>query len=168
MKKIGIMLTAAILAAIGISSCQESAEKTQKAIAYKIENKEALTADEYATVIDYVGQYAEKAQKYVDMQINGEDLTEAAAGMKKLNDEYPLVDTYRQCLRFTPCSDLSAENLELVKKYAGYVEFTAPSGYTIQTAGPEMAGLEEAVPDSANGVIAGAVDTTAVDRHDWH
>lgn len=166
MKKIGIICMMAAISAIGLSSCQESAEKQENTIAIKIENKEALTPEEYSTMIDYVGEYAEKAQKYVDMQINGVDLSEAAAGMTKLKAEFPYLDTYRDCIRFTPASSLSPENLEKVGKYAGYIEFSAPSGYTLQT-NPEAAGLEEQSPAEPNGVVAGAVDDVKVEDRGW-
>lgn len=168
MKKFGIICVLALTAAAGLSSCAESAEKQDRGIAFKIENHEALSADDYSTMIDYVGEYAEKAQKYVDMQINGENLAEAAEGMARLNGEFPYVQTYRNCIRFTAASDLSPENLEKVGKYAGYIEFSAPSGYTIETASPEDAGLMEATPDTTNGVVAGSVDKVKMEmRNDW-
>lgn len=156
----------ALVAAVGLSACQESSAKQENNIAFKIDNGEQLTADEYSTIIDYVGEYAEKAQKYVDMQINGDDLTEAAKGMKALDAEFPYVNVYRNCIRFTPSASLSPENLEKVAQYAGYVEFTAPSGYTISTS--DAAGLEEQAPSTDNGVVAGAVDEVKeVDKGAW-
>lgn len=168
MKKLGIICLMAVAGAVGLASCVESSEKKEQDIAYKIENKEALTAEDYSTMIDYVGEYAEKAQKYVDMQINGENLEEAAEGMAKLNQEFPLLTVYRNCIRFTPSSALSADNLEKVGKYAGYVEFSAPAGYTLATDAPDAAGLEVATPDSVNGVVAGGVDNVKVeDKPTW-
>ena len=156
-----------VMGVIGLAGCQESEQKAESAIAFKIENHEALTADDYSIMIGYVGEYAEKAQKYVDMQINGTDLEEAAAGMQKLNQEFPYLNLYRNCIRFTPSSSLNADNLEKVGQYAGYVEFSAPAGYTIQT-DSEAAGLEEAIPATDNGVVAGAVDNVRVeDKNDW-
>lgn len=167
MKKFGIMCMVALAGAIGMASCQESSQKEESTIAFKIENHEALTADEYGVMIDYVGEYAEKAQKYIDMQINGENLEEAAEGINKLNQEFPYINVYRNCIRFTASSALSRENLEKVGKYAGYIEFSAPSGYTMQT-NQEAAGLEEATPETENGVVAGAVDDVKVeDKATW-
>lgn len=168
MKKISIMLSAVALTAAALVSCTETTAKQEQTIAYKIENKDALTPEDYSAMIDYVGEYAEKAQKYVDMQINGENLSEAAEGMSKLNEEFPFVNTYRNCIRFTAASSLSPENLEKVGKYAGYIEFSAPSGYTLQTAAPNEAGLIESTPDTTNGVVAGSVDNVKVEeKNDW-
>ena len=166
MKKFGIICMAAVIAAISLSSCAETSEKKEQTIAYKIENGEALTQEEYSDIISYVGEYAEKAQKYVDMQINGENLTEAAAGIKQLDEEFPYLQEFRNCIRFTKSDSLSTENLEKVGQYAGYIEFTAPSGYTIST--DQEAGLELAAPSTDNGVVAGAVDTIKVeDKGAW-
>lgn len=161
MKKISIFYLMAMLLTIGIVSCDESAQKDQN-IANKIEQKEALNEDDYSRIIEYVGEYAKKAQKYVDMQINDQNNAEATQGMDALKEEYPLVDTFRNCLKDTPASQLSPANLEKVGKYAGLIEFTAPAGYEIQT-NAKAAGLEEATPDSANGVVAGAVDEAKVE-----
>lgn len=167
MKKLSILCMTVVLAGMSLVSCVESSEKQEKALAYKIENHEELTSDDYSTMIEYVGEYAEKAQKYVDMQINGDNLSEAAEGMAKLKEEYPLLDVYRNCIRFTAASELSPENLKKVGEYAGYIEFTAPSGYTLQT-DPKAEGMEVAAPDSVNGVVAGAVDNVKVeDKPTW-
>lgn len=168
MKKFFVIGMMAVMGAIGMSSCQESEAKLDQDIMYKIENREALSADDYSRMINYVGEYAEKAQKYVDMQINGDNLQEAAQGIDKLNEEFPLLTKFRNCIRFTPVSDLSDENLELVGKYAGYVEFSAPSGYVINTAPTDDAGLIEATPETPDGVVAGAVDNMKVeDKPTW-
>lgn len=164
MKKFGILFMMALFAAIGFSSCKETEEKLDNAVAYKIDNNEALTQDDYARIINYVGDYAEKAQKYVDMMINDNYNGEAKAGMDKLSYEYPLLDTFRNCLRQTPAKNLSEDNLQKVAKYAGLVEFSAPLDYTIETNTDKVAGLEEAAPDSVNGVIAGAVDSITVKK----
>ena len=153
----------AVLLAIGMSSCTESSEKQDKAISYKIESNEQLSEEDYGRMIDYVGEYAQKAQKYVDMQINGTDTQEATQGMQKLAEEYPLVDQFRNCIRQTPLEKLSASNQEKIGQYAGLIEFSAPAGYDIQT-NAKAAGLEVATPETDNGVVAGAVDTLKVKR----
>lgn len=162
MKKFGIFCLAAVFALIGMSSCQETNEKQDKVLASKIENNEELTSEDYGQMIAYVGEYAEKAQKYVDMQING-DNAEATQGMNTLAEEYPYVETFRSCIAATPLNKLSEDNLKEVAKYVQYTEFSAPSGYTIET-NPEAAGMEVAAPDSTDGVIAGAVDTLEIKR----
>lgn len=166
MKKIGFMLAMALFVAVGVTSCTGSSEKEDKAVADKIENKEKLTDADYSLIIDYVGEYAEKAQKYVDLTINGEDPVEANEGMEKLKEEYPDLDLYRNCLKATPLDALSPDNLEKVKKYAGYIEFTAPEGFEIST-NVKAAGVEVATPDEENGVVAGAVDTVGVSKKGW-
>lgn len=163
MKKAIFVAALAMAGAISLWSCQESTEKQENTIVNKIEAGEALTQDDYSVMIDYVGEYAEKAQKYVDMEINDENLAQAATELNNLNKEYPDLIVYRNYLRLTPSSALSADNLEKVGKYAGYVEFTAPSGYTLETAPSSDAGMEVEAPPVDNGVVAGAVDNVKVD-----
>lgn len=162
MKKFGILCVMALFAAIAFSSCQDGSSDQDKALAQKIENNEELSSSDYSHMIEYVGAYAEDAQKYLDMQINGDNLAEAKEGLAKLATDYPYVGVYRACIAAAPLNKFSTDDLEKIAKYAGLIEFTAPAGYTLPTAGPDAAGLEEAIPDSANGVIAGAVDTVQV------
>lgn len=170
MKKIGILAAMAFMVAVGFSSCQERREKVDDEIAYKIENKEALTSDDYTRMIQYVGEYAQKMQPYLDLQINDTESVEAKEGIAKLNEEYPLVDAFRKCIAQTPLNDFTPDNLNLLQQYAGYLEFTVPDGFTIQT-NPEAAGLEVEAPEGqpgSEGVVVGAVDTAVVDRStDW-
>lgn len=159
MKKIGLMMVASIVALFTMVSCGGAGTSAEdRAIEQKIENGEELTSEDYTHIINYVGEYAEKAQEYV---VNGgEDANEELA---ELNEEYPLVDTFRECLKITPLDKFNGDNLKLIGKYVGYIEFSAPNGYMIQT-DANAAGMEVATPDSANGVVAGAVDTTKVKK----
>lgn len=156
MKKIGFFLISALLIIGGLASC--GSKSSDETLATMIENGDQLSQEDYTVIINYVGEYAEKAQQYA--VATGDEAAEQLANLKK---EYPYLAVYRDCIGATSLKDLSKENLELIGKYAGYVEFTTPAGFTIQT-NPEAAGLEVATPDSANGVIAGAVDTIEVKR----
>lgn len=170
MKKIGFTLMTVVLATLGLMSCSptsQEAEKGEKALAEKIINKEPISQDDYSVMIDYVGEYAKKAQNYLDMEINGENNQEASDELAKLNQEYEFVKTFRDCIAATPSTELNEKNLEKVAKYAGLIEFTAPQGYTIVT-NEEAAGMEEQTPDTTNGVVAGEVVTVKeVDKDSW-
>lgn len=148
----------AVAVMIGLVSCGEGTDKKDKEIATKVVNHEALTPEDYSRIIKYVGEYAEKAQKYVDMKINGTDDGTADKELAALNAEYPYVDAFRGCLRQTSVSQLSEKDMELVHKYAGLIEFTAPADYNIETMPAQEAGVEMETPDTTNGVVAGAVD----------
>lgn len=159
MKKLGLLgLFAAC--AIALTACQETSERSDANLVNKIQNHEALTAEDYSRLIEYTGAYAEKAQPFVDMLINDQE-AEGQAGLDKLNAEYPDIDLFRNCLKRTPASKLSENDLQEVAKYAGYIEFSAPVGYEIVT-NPDAAGLEVAAPATDNGVVAGAVDEVKV------
>lgn len=166
MKKIGFLATAALAAVIGLSSCQGARENMDESISNKIENKQTLTSTDYTRMIEYVGEYAEKAQKYLDMQILDTQSTEAKEGLAQLNEEYPFVDEFRKAIATAPLTNFSEDNLNLIQKYAGYLEFSAPAGFNIQT-NPEAAGMEVEAPDvnpDSTAVVAGAVDTEVIKR----
>lgn len=157
MKKLGIICLMALFAIAGMVSCQSSAN-ADKEIQNKIEHDGELTQEDYTHMIKYVGEFAEQAQKYVTQ--NGASSTEEIDQLKK---EYPYLDMFRDEIASGALKDFSKENLELIGKYAGLTEFTAPAGFNLQT-DPNAAGIEVAAPDSANGVIAGGVDTVKVKK----
>lgn len=158
MKKIGIICFMAIVAMLGLNSCGggSGTEAQDQAIAYKIDNGEDLTSEDYSRMINYVGEFAKKAQDLVT-QTGGTGGTQLA----DLQKEYPFLDTFRDCIKTTSMKNLDEKNKEEINKYAGLTEFSTPPDYTVNT-DPEAAGMEVSTPDSDNGVIAGAVDTLKV------
>lgn len=159
MKKI-LFCMMAMIAAITFASCEATSNPEQ--VAEKIKNGQQLEQEDYTVMIKYVGEYAEKMQPYV---VNGTG-NEYASEMADLKAQYPYVVEFRDCLAKTPDTQMDSDNMNLIQKYAGYVEFTAPEGTTIQT-DPEAAGLEEAIPDTTNGVVAGSVDEVKVKERAW-
>ena len=151
MKKILFSLMALIVA-VAVTSCTGTVDEAGK-VAEKMKTGQQLDPADYSTMIKYVGEYAEKMQPYVVEGTEGQYDAEKA----KLAEEYPYVAEFRDCIAHTSLDQLSEEDMQLVNKYAGYIEFTAPEGTTIQT-DPEAAGLEEATPEQPDGVVAGAVD----------
>lgn len=168
MKKFAAILMTALFIGAGLSSCQESREKQDKTIIYKIENKDSLSSEDYGRMIQYVGEYAEKAQKYLDMQNADATSTEAAEGLATLKEEYPHVDIFRNCIRETPLSVFDESNLKEIGKYAGYIEFDVPNGYEIQTAGPDAAGFEvESQPGDSSGQVQSVEEEKVVQQGSW-
>lgn len=160
MKKI-LFCMMAIVAAIAVSSCATS-ERRVEDVAAKIEKGETLDDEDYTTMIEYVGEYAEKMQPYV---VNDTD-AQYEAEKNALKEKYPYVDLFRDCIAKTPDLQMSEENMNLINKYSDYIMFTAPEGTTIQT-DPEAAGVEVAAPETDNGVIAGAVDEVKETEKGW-
>lgn len=155
---------AALAAVFMMTSCSNADEAA--GVAKKIQAGDALTQAEYTTVIDYLGNFAEKAQPIQD-QINNLPYGDPkAATFQKQLDELKEKNTYLELFNSTlakaPQATLGADNVALVNKYAGYEWFTAPDWATIQT-NPEAAGLEVETPESdTTGVVAGAVDELKV------
>lgn len=156
MKKLSYICMMALFAVFFLNSCGGTDSGKDQEIANKIANKEALSPEDYTRMIEYVGEFAEKAQNYVVGQSE-----EDSQKLAELTAEYPLLDVFRNCIKETPLDQFSASDLEIMQKYAGLDEFSVPEGFEIQT-NAEAAGMEVAAPDSANGVIAGAVDSLVV------
>ena len=159
MKKFKTIAVGSVLALIGLTACQETSERACQDVAAKIESNEVLSQDDYTRMIEYVGEFAQKSQDAVVNDPQGE----MQGVIETLKKEYPLVDTFRDCIRNTPIDKFDADNQALIQKYAGLVEFTAPEGTEIQT-NKEAAGIEVATPNSANGVVAGGVDQETVKK----
>ncbi len=160
MKKCFSILFAALAAVIMFASCSKADQASE--VARKIEAGDTLTQAEYTTVIDYLGDFAQKAQPIQDKINNlpygdpqATDLQKELSALKEKNGYF---DLFKSVLESAPQSSLGADNVALVNKYAGYEWFASPSWATIQT-DPEAAGLEVQTPDSdTTGVVAGAVD----------
>lgn len=159
------VLLLAMVAGLAITACNSSSEAD--AVAKKIEQGETLTQSDYTVIIDYMGQFAEKAQPIQD-QINNLPAGDAKAQpfveqFDKLKASYPLLEKFTGILDKASAETVGADNVALVDKYAGYEWFTSPNWATIQT-DPEAAGLEVQMPENdSNGVVAGAVDEEKVE-----
>ena len=158
MKKLGIICFMTLLTAFVMNSCGGAGSNAQdKKIEDKIENGGDLTSEDYSRMINYVGEFAKKAQ---DIAVNSNNSDEQLA---QLREEYPFLNLFRDCIANTPVDKLNESDLKDVAKYAGLVEFTTPIGYELTT-DPKAAGMEVQTPDSENGVIAGGVDTVSVKK----
>lgn len=135
-------------------------------VAKKIQAGETLNQEEYTAVIEYLGNFAEKAQPIQD-EINNLPYGDPKAAtyqeqLDKLKESNKYLELFNSTLAKAPQASLGADNVALVNKYAGYEWFTAPDWATIQT-DPEAAGLEVQTPDTdTTGVVAGAVDELQV------
>lgn len=167
MKKTMKMMMLAIVAILGMgfmASCGDSSEA--KKVAEKITSGETLSQADYTVAIDYLGKFAEKAQPIQD-EINNLSATDPKAGelqnqLDALRGKFPLLATFNGALSKASQSEVGADNVALVDKYAGYEWFTAPDWATIET-DPEAAGIELQSPaDDSTGVVAGAVDELKV------
>lgn len=154
------ILFVALVAAFCFSACSGRGEANK--VAQKIEKGETLSQDDYTCVIEYLGKFAKEAQPIQDKINNLPAESPAAADIQKqldkLRAENPHLDLFKSVLAKASQSELGAENVALVDKYAGYEWFTSPDWATIQT-NPAAAGIEMETPDNdTNGVVAGAVD----------
>lgn len=162
MKKLHLFCVMALFAIIGLASC-ENPHKEADAVADKLEDGQKLTDQDVAVLINYVGEYAKKAQGEVDDEVNGTNTAAAQVDMEKLNKEYknyPLFNDYLKNLDFTT---LSKSNIELIGKYAHYEMFTVPPRMDFSVDPNEKAAgmIVDTPSDSIKGdssVIATGVD----------
>lgn len=175
MKKIKILLSTMLMGIVGLTSCNSASDKAatgdsaangDTTLAAQNQNEEALTPEEYSKRIKYVGEYAEKAQKFLDMQNADPNSAEAKEGMEKLAQEYPDYEAYQKSIVKAPKDRLSEEDIKEIEKYQGYVYFTVPEWYSIQTAGGDVAGFIEETPSTSTtekeGVVAEPVETETI------
>lgn len=164
MKKTLRFLFLALAAVFMMTSCGNADQAAE--VAKKIQAGDTLTQEDYKTVIEYLGNFAEKAQPIQD-QINnlpyGDPQAETfTKQFDKLKESNQYLDLFKSTLLKAPQASLGADNVALVNKYAGYEWFTAPDWATITT-NPEAAGMEVEMPASdTSGVVAGAVDELQV------
>lgn len=158
MKLLKVFLIAAVIGLFA-SSCTGKSEAEK--VGEKIESGQQLTPSDYKVVIDYLGKYAEEAQPIQD-NINNLPAGDPKAApyqeeLNQLTDKNNLLDIFRTALEKASQSELGADNVALVNKYAGYEWFTAPDWATIDT-DPGVGGIElESPSEDSTGVVAGGV-----------
>lgn len=161
------LMSVALLMVMMVVACG-SKVPTPEQVAQKIDNKETLSESDYTSMIDYCGEYAEKAQSLFDV-INAQpnDSTEAAvkatSDMAALYAKYPYLDMFRTALANTDVTALGKDNEKKVNEYAKYQAFPLPGGEGADLQNPDVVGMIEQTPATdTTGVIASG-DGEAVD-----
>lgn len=155
MKTIKLLLIAAI--AIIATACSGSqAEQVNQ----KLTKGEPLTQDDWTVVINYLGNYAEKAQPIqdaIDNATSGSDeSTRKAEELAQLTQDNPYLEAFNSALAKSTKEEVGAANAALVDKYASYIWFNSPSWATIQT-DPNVQGMIEEMPATTDTAAAGVV-----------
>lgn len=154
MKALGVLMLVAVMASCGskIPSAQQ--------VASKIDNGQQLSQEDYTAMIDYVGEYANKAQGYfntINSQPNDStaEYTKAADEMAALYQKYPYLDTFRKCLASADMSQFDTANQELINQYVNDESFPLPVGEGAALMNPQVQGDIEQMPNNdSTGVIA--------------
>lgn len=167
MKKLGTILMMAMAMVLSFTSCSEPKERQEEAVATAIQSNDKLTNDQISIIINYVGEYAEKAQPLYDDIINGQNDSIAGVKIKELGEQYPALNLFRNRIKTLPKSWLNEDNMKLLQKYGQYLEFSMPASVSLQTL-PGTAGLEMQTPDTLNnGVVAGPELETKTTGRGW-
>lgn len=170
MKKLTTTLkTFALFALATVMVSCGSKTPTPEEVASKIENGQELSQADYTAMLEYVGDYAEKAQDYYNtINIQPNDSTaeyiKASNDLANLYAKYPYLQTFRTCIANTDGSKFDNRNLELVNKYSNDEGFPLPVGEGTVMENPDVQGMIEQMPATdSTGVIANGVGEAVSD-----
>ena len=165
MKKIvtALKACAAVMLVALVASCGQKAPTVEE-VAAKVNDGQALTQADYKTMIDYVGEYAAKAQDYYN-QINAQpnDSTaqyiEASNELAALYAKYTYLDSFRTALSNADASNFDDTNLELVNKYSKDQGFPLPVGEGAAMQDPNVVGMIQDMPSTGTTDSTGVLST---------
>lgn len=170
MKKITKMMKAvmAVMLVAVMAACGSPKIPSAEDVAAKIDKGEALTQTDYTAMIDYVGEYASKAQEYfntINAQPNDStaDYIKAANEMAELYQKYSYLDMFRTCLRNADMSQFDTANQELINKYANDESFPLPAGEGVALENPKVQGMIQDMPNTDSTPVISTGDGEAVD-----
>lgn len=160
-------VTFAFLIVTMIASCGAKKPSAEEVNA-KIEAGDQLSQADYNTMIEYVGDYATKAQELfntINAQPNDStaDYVKAANDMAELYGKYPYLNTFRSCLANADASQFDNKNLELINKYCNDQAFPLPVGEGAAMLNPQVQGMIEDMPNTDTGNVIATGDGEAVD-----
>lgn len=157
----GAIMSLAVIV-FGMTGCGQSHDASE--VAKKIDAQEALNQRDYATVLDYCGEYARKAQTYFDA-INAQPSDTTAEYLRVVNEmaqlsqEYPYLDMFRGVIYNLKADDLDADNQKKVEEFARYQAFPLPEGDGPDLSIPGVEGLIEDMPSQAGTDSTGVIAT---------
>lgn len=160
-------LLAVMLLSLMAVACGSKAPSAED-VARKIDAKEVLTQADYSTMIDYCGEYAKKAQQYLDI-INSQpdasspESVKATSDMAALYAEYRYLDMFRSVIDNTEESILGESNVKKVEEYAKYEAFPLPDGAGASLLDTNVVGDIEDMPASDTGSVIATGDGEVVD-----
>lgn len=157
MKKIKLLLLAilSVAASSFVASCSNSEEAGK--VADKITRGEVLTQSDFSILIDYCGDFAQKAQTIQDKIDNLPDndpaLKALDSDLTALKSEYPHTGLFFKTLKASTPEEVGSENVKKVDGYSSLIWFDAPEwAETLSPSGD--AGLIETTTPADSNIIA--------------
>lgn len=167
-----LQMLAVVILGIGLAGCGKSAP-TPEEVAKKINSHEELTQADYASILDYCGEYSKKAQQYYDL-INNQPNDSTTQYIRASNDladlvaKYQYLDAFRGVIYNLPQTALDEKNQKKIEEYSKYQGFPLPEGAGADLANPEVVGDIEDMPSQAVTDSTGVISTgdgVAVDEN---
>lgn len=158
---------AAAVLLIGVASCGSKVPSADD-VAAKISEGQELTQADYTAIIDYVGEYAGKAQEYFNI-INAQpndstaEYIKASDDMAALYAKYPHLSAFRNALYNADMSQFDTANQELINKYANDPAFPLPAGEGDAIENPQVQGMIQDMPSTDSTPVISTGDGEAVD-----
>lgn len=148
-----LALLAVVMAACATGSGADS-------VASKLDKGEVLTQADYGIIIDYMGQFADKAQTIQDkIDLLPTDAPQVSALETELNllrDKYPHLQAFTAALDSATPEEVGTENVKRIDALAPRIWFDAPK-WANATQDPSVAGFVETVaPAEADPAIVAA------------
>lgn len=146
MKTLKLFIAAGLLILLG-SCSSNNADKVYE----KIGKSEPLTEQDYGVMIDYVADFAQKAQK-IQGEINNyaSNSEEGMKAMTKLQDlvsEYKYYDLFSEKIVSCTQDEIGKENVDKINKYSELTWFVVP-GWAVFETNPNVEGFIEETPTS--------------------
>lgn len=169
MKKITNLMKAfmAVMLVAVMASCGSKVPSAEE-VAMKIDNGDALSQADYTAMINYVGEYASKAQEYFN-KINAQpndstaEYIKASDDMAALYQKYTYLDKFRTCLANADMSQFSTENQELINGFANDEAFPLPGGEGAAIENPKVQGMIQDMPNTDSSNLISTGDGEAID-----
>lgn len=161
MKKIGMYLM--LVLALVATSC--SSKKASEEVAQKITSGQTLDEKDYGVIIEYLGEFAEKAQPIQDKINNSDNATPALdSELAQLHSEYPLTGVFNTALEKSNEAVVGEKNVKLLEKYAPLEWFTAPSWLSVNPDSSVAGEIVEMPSTDDSAVVASSVEQLEIKK----
>lgn len=136
---------------VGLVSCSNDRAED---VSRKISEGQTLSQDDYRIIINYLGEYAEKAQPIQDaidaLPVGSDEAFQKSTELADLAAKYKFSDVFSTALGRATAAEVGSDNVKLVDRYAPYFWFTAPDWATVNGDSDIEGFIEDMPSDTAS------------------